>query len=142
MGYFTRPGIKDDMKAISVKQPWAAAIETAQKTIETRTWATKYRGPLLIVSSLKPDKAILESLKEDGMDFSVPGMLIYGSAIAMVNLMDCRPMTKEDEDEAMCEIYPNAFSWVLKDIVQIKPFPVKGKLGIYEVPCSALGALL
>jgi len=121
------------MKALSIKQPWATAILVGQKTIETRTWFTKYRGPLLIVSSKKPDKVIFEKLKKQGMDFSADGTLIYGSAIATANLIDCRKMTKADEDEAMCDIYPNAYSWVLTDIKRIKPFPVKGQLGIYEV---------
>lgn len=43
------------MKALSVKQPWAALIASGQKTIETRTWPTKYRGALLICSSAKPE---------------------------------------------------------------------------------------
>lgn len=39
------------MKALNVKQPWAWLIASGKKTIETRTWSTKYRGPILIVSS-------------------------------------------------------------------------------------------
>ncbi len=42
------------MKALSAKQPWANLIAAGEKTIETRTWATRYRGPLLIVSSRRP----------------------------------------------------------------------------------------
>lgn len=36
------------MKAISLWQPWAALIAVGAKTIETRSWGTNYRGPLLI----------------------------------------------------------------------------------------------
>ena len=36
------------MKALSIKQPWAWAIIHAGKNVENRTWATSYRGPLLI----------------------------------------------------------------------------------------------
>ncbi len=42
------------MKALSVKQPWANAIASGEKTIETRKWFADYRGPLLIVSSKQP----------------------------------------------------------------------------------------
>lgn len=42
------------MKAITVKQPWASLIVAGIKDIENRTWATKYRGPLLIHASAKP----------------------------------------------------------------------------------------
>ncbi len=121
------------MKAISIKQPWAIAIATGMKTVETRTWGTKYRGKILIVSSLKPDKKMLTELEEDGMDFEKVGGLDYGKAIAIANLVECRPMTEADREEAMCDIYPNAFAWVLEDVLRIKPFAVKGQLGIYEV---------
>ena len=42
------------MKAVSVKQPWASLIAEGNKTIETRTWPTNYRGDLLICASKKP----------------------------------------------------------------------------------------
>ena len=43
------------MKALSVKQPWANMIAEGEKTIETRTWSTDYRGEILIVSARDPD---------------------------------------------------------------------------------------
>ncbi|HLD96464.1 MAG TPA: ASCH domain-containing protein [Patescibacteria group bacterium] len=103
------------MKAISLKQPWANHIASGEKTIETRKWSTKYRGDLLIVSSKSPN---------------IPPA---GQALAVVELVDCRPMVKADERAAMCEVYPKAQSWVLKNIRRIKPFPVKGQLNLYEV---------
>ncbi len=36
------------MKALTVRQPWASLIAAGVKTIETRSWSTKYRGPLAI----------------------------------------------------------------------------------------------
>ena len=39
------------MKAISLWQPWGSGIVLGAKGIETRSWATKYRGPLLIHAS-------------------------------------------------------------------------------------------
>jgi len=103
------------MKAISVRQPWASLIADGGKTIETRTWGTKYRGPLLIVSSAKPK---IEPA---------------GFALAIADLVDCRPMTPEDESRAMCESYPSANSWVLDNIRKIEPFRVRGALGLYDV---------
>ena len=34
--------------AISLWEPWAAAIKLKLKCIETRGWSTKYRGPIAI----------------------------------------------------------------------------------------------
>ncbi|HOV64004.1 MAG TPA: ASCH domain-containing protein [Spirochaetia bacterium] len=103
------------MKALSVKQPWANMIASGEKTIETRKWGTDYRGELLIVSSKQPK---IEPA---------------GFALAIVKLLDCRPMTKRDEVAACCGIYPGAYAWVLEFVRRIKPFPVRGQLGLYEV---------
>ena len=103
------------MKALSIKQPWANMIAAGEKSIETRTWATDYRGPLLIVSSKQPRIA--------------PA----GYGLAIVQLDDCRPMTRADETAACCPIYKGAFAWVFTDLRRITPFPVKGNLGLFEV---------
>ena len=39
------------MKALSIMQPWATLIAQGAKRIETRGWATSYRGPLAIHAS-------------------------------------------------------------------------------------------
>lgn len=36
------------VRALSLWQPWAGFVAVGTKTIETRHWSTKYRGPLLI----------------------------------------------------------------------------------------------
>ncbi len=120
------------MKALSIKQPWAWAIAYGFKTIETRTRPTMHRGPLLIASSLKPDKELLEWFIKDTGEH-IADQMEYGKAICTANLVDCRPMTEADQDAALCDIYPGAFSWILKDVERIDPFPVKGQLGLYEV---------
>ena len=104
------------MKALSVKQPWANMIAAGQKTIETRTWMTPYRGPLLIVSS------------------RIPKIEPAGCAVAVAVLIDCRTMTRRDERAACCRVYKDAKAWVLRDVRRIKPVAVKGSLGVFN--CS------
>lgn len=103
------------VKAISLKQPWASLVASGEKTIETRKWPTTYRGDVLIVSSKSPNIA--------------PA----GQALAIVEIVDCRPMTKADEVAACCQVYPRAWSWVLRNARPVEPFPVKGKLSFYDV---------
>ena len=44
------------MKALTLWQPWASLIAVGAKTIETRSWSTKYRGPLAIhAAKRRPD---------------------------------------------------------------------------------------
>lgn len=98
------------MKALSIRSPWWEKILSGEKTIETRTWATKYRGDILICAS-QPK----------------------GMAVAMAKITDCRFMTEDDELAACCPIYPGAYAWVLESIEPLKvPFPVKGKLGLFN----------
>ena len=110
------------LKALSVQQPFANLIADGSKTIEIRPRGTTHRGPLLIVSSKRPD---------------VPPA---GCALAVVNLVDSRPMTIADERAAMGK-RPNggAMAWVLTLIDRIEPQPVKGQQGFFEVPIRIRG---
>jgi hypothetical protein len=103
------------MKALSVKQPWANLIAYGKKTIETRRWRTTYRGELLICSARSP------------------AIDLAGYALAVAELMDCRPMTLQDELAACCECYPGAIAWVFQNIRRIEPFRVRGSLRLFEV---------
>lgn len=109
------------MKALSIQQPWANMIAAGEKTIETRTWSSDYRGEILIVSSKKPD---------------IPPA---GCALAVATLVDCRPMSVLDESGALCRKTPGAVAWVLENIRRInKPFPVQGELRLFDVDVTGL----
>jgi hypothetical protein len=98
------------MKTLSIRSPWWEKILSGEKTIETRTWKTNYRGDFLICAT-KP----------------------YGQAVAIAELVDCRPMQPEDWSKACCREYPNAWAFVFKNVRIIKPFTVRGKLSFFEV---------
>ena len=42
------------MKAITIYQPWASLIAAGAKRFETRSWATRYRGPIAIHTGKTP----------------------------------------------------------------------------------------
>jgi len=105
------------MKALSLHQPWADRIRRGEKTIETRRWATSHRGKLLICSSKKP---------------VVPGCRC-GYALAVVDVVGCRPMTRPDEPAACCEIYDGAQAWVLANVRPVRPFVVTGRQRLFDV---------
>jgi hypothetical protein len=112
------------MKAISLHQPWASMIARGEKTIETRMWPTNHRGRLLICAAK-----------------TVKGQGPIGVAVAIVNVISCRPMTDLDE-QAAC--YPNEkgrWAWVLYNIWPIpEPFPVTGRQRLFDadVPNNVL----
>ena len=106
------------MKALSLKQPWANLVACGYKTLETRTWATGYRGELLICSSASGD---IEPT---------------GRALAVVNLVECREMEEDDAPAAGIRKYPDAKVFVLEDIRLLRPFPARGSLNIYDLEVS------
>ncbi len=103
------------LKALSIKQPWANMIVAGEKTIETRVWATSYRGRILLLSSKQPK---IEPA---------------GCAVGLADLVECRPMTMRDEEAARCQLYSDAVAWVFCNVEAIEPFPLKGQLGLFDV---------
>jgi hypothetical protein len=133
------------MKAISVKQPWAELIARAEKTIETRTWQTKYRGDLLICASAKPaewlkmrpkivhpSKGIWCDARDDA-DEDFEFFYHFSKALCIVELYDVEKMNVTHEVDAVCQVYPGAYAWHLRNIRCVDPFFVKGQLNLFNV---------
>ena len=115
------------MKALSLKQPWAELIANGMKSIETRTWSTMHRGTLLIVASKSADKEAM-------VRFRVQGPFQRGEAVCIVDLLNCRPMTPEDEKDACCSCEPGRYAWILGDVCRVQPAYIRGQLSLYDVP--------
>jgi hypothetical protein len=148
------------MKAISLWEPWASLIRTGAKTYETRSWPTRYRGELLICAAKGglPQYELIAMVNElhiqgglapligEPLDLKAglwPGVKIehlnFGKAVAIVNLVDC--IKTDDMKLSDIEIQKHfgnfnlgRYAWKLKLIEAIKPFPVKGSQGFFEVP--------
>lgn len=138
------------MKCISIRQPFASLFFDAvlspdpigpdliSKSIETRTWSTKYRGPLLIIASKKwhDGFVVIAKGREQKVRDHANGFkemkFPTGVAIGVVDLIDCRPMTADDESSACCDIYPGAFSWITTNPRKIVPFEMNGRLMLWD----------
>lgn len=90
------------MKAITLTQPYASLVAAGKKRIETRSWISHYRGPLLIhAASNFPDEQrefargvqVLEAMQGSGLEF-IGSTYIYprGQIIAICDLVDVQPM--------------------------------------------------
>jgi len=106
------------VKALSLhngEPAWLDWILEGRKTIETRTWSTSYRGPLLLVGTKKPENHL------------------SGLAAGMVRLVDCRPMTLEDELAACCPWREALFAWELDAVMSLAyPFTMRGFQRLYN----------
>lgn len=117
------------MLALSVKQPWATWI-LEWRDVETRSWPTKHRGPLLICSSKTIDQAAVDAHPELLLKYNYP----VGAALGTVDVVGCRLMRREDEQQALFEYDPTRWVWMLRGRRKLeRTFPVKGMLGLFEV---------
>ena len=114
------------MRALTIKQPWAAAITHGKKRCENRTWATKYRGALLIHAGATVDR---HAILPFGKNSELPAWGVTRSAIvAVAELVDvhpgcdcCRPWGE-----------PHVYHWQLDDVRPLpEPVPCKGRLGLW-----------
>lgn len=119
------------MKALSVRQPWASLIASGRKSLELRSWSTKYRGPVLILAG---------SSIWRGSEHPITGP--RGVALCIVDLIDVRAVTSADTDAA-CIAPPDGFdfAWVLANPREVRQVPVKGKLGLYSPDEALLAAI-
>lgn len=135
------------MKALSIRQPFAALIASGQKTLETRTWQTDYRGPLLICTGMQGHDLfdfydfrtqILGMRNNSAKDrYTVDKDLIcaYGCALCVVDLVGVRSFKKGKamEDDACCDWYQNAFAWELENVRLVEQVKIPGKLRLFDV---------
>ena len=126
------------MKALSVRQPWGSLILSGRKSIETRTWFTEYRGPVLICASnvRQMSDEGRDAMKRHELD-DIP----RGVALCLVDLVDCRPMIADDEAAACCSLYDRAFSWCLANVRPVRQVPLKGQLLLFDVPDACVEVL-
>lgn len=146
------------MKSITIKQPWASLICQGIKDIENRTWATKFRGRVLVHAGMaktndswpykEPIREYLETLgRYAGFSFcemrkgivkSCP--MEFGAIIGSVEIVDCvinHPSIwaeKTDEQAVDWDAKPT-YNWVLANPIRFpEPIPIKGRLGFWDYP--------
>jgi ASCH domain len=76
-------GWEANVKILSIRQPWAYLIVHGSKSIENRSWPTKYRGELLVHASVKIDH---EACRKHGL---APSKLQIGGVVGMAEIADC-----------------------------------------------------
>lgn len=127
------------MRMLSIKEPFATLIASGEKTIETRSWKTNYRGEIYIHASMSKPK-----YNEKSAQFKeIADKYEYheGYVLCKCNLIDCQLMTPEyiekikktqPNNYLLGYFAPGRYAWVLDNVTKIKPFPAKGKLGIWH----------
>ncbi len=157
------------MKAISLWEPHASLMRTTAKKIETRSWATEYRGRLLICATKTglPEVELLEllsrwefqgglapllghslDLKGNGWYDVGPEHLNFGKAVAIVQVINCKPTVQLTDDEIGTDrpfgnFAPGRFAWITNMVRKdFTPFPVKGHQGFFTVADEFIDEML
>lgn len=130
---------------LSVKQPWADFITDGRrmaallaergsdvagllpKTVENRTWSTRWRGTLVIHASLQPDMTMMKACGLHRDDF------VYGAIVGTAVLVDV--ITGSPSPWAQF----GQKHWVLRDAMRLPtPAPCRGHLMLRPPPPGIL----
>lgn len=148
------------MKAITIHQPWASLIACGAKKIETRGWATSYRGQIAIHAGKRPfdttsyfDRELFRFADVLGLpDIYSFDQLAYGAVIAIADLVDCvlmdafnlSPKGKvngvwlvngdymEGNELLFGDFQPGRYAWMLANVRRIEPAPARGRQRLWE----------
>lgn len=132
-----------DLMGLTLKQPYAGLILLGK--VETRTRNTEKRGWTLITSSATPYSYLdVQKISGDGQAMDIFAKLgsrgiplIDGHAIALVYLEHTYQIKLEHETHATYCLRSHLlsrkhFAWEFSKVIPIKPFPIKGALGLWN----------
>ena len=114
------------MKILSVRNPWAHLIIYGGKEIENRTWATRYRGPVLIHASISRASMGLSMLPDPERE-----ALQFGGVIGVVQLVDC-------VETSSSKWFEGPFGFVLRNPRAVAFMEWGGALGLRDAPIELM----
>lgn len=134
------------MKALTVTQPWATLIASGAKRIETRSWRTRYRGPLAIHAAATLPRWALRACFNELIASALGAASIRnlsdlprGAVVAVAELVDCQPVDElprrllTAHERRFGDYTPGRYGWVLDDVRLLRrPVPARGALGLWE----------
>ena len=147
-----------EIKALTIKQPWASAIAFGDKRVENRSWPTAYRGLLAIHAGASIDwDAAEKAWPAAGLTLYVAGAprkawtasLPLGAVIAVAELTGCHPRYHICNPTGIPQTVCSDWSawgqchWLLDNVRPLPdPVPCKGMLGLWRLPDEVEKAVL
>ncbi len=150
-------GEANSIKCITLFQPWASLVSLGVKSIETRSWRTWYRGPLLIhaaksfsnrareLCNREPFARVLADAgftdpTNPGSSQVDPKQLPLGVILAVCTLKHCvrigTPgvnLPPPEPERSFGDYTARRYAWILRDIQPLrKPVAANGSMGLWE----------
>lgn len=132
------------MKAVTMWEPWASLFAEGHRKIDTRSWYTHFRGPLVIHAALRTPE--LHTLSWVTGEFMRKAMELLGEtsthpgmALCTVRLVNIVPVEEIREGLSEQELLLGNYSsgrhaWIFEDLRKFKkPFRVKGNHVLWEL---------
>ena len=140
------------MKAITLTQPWATLVAIGAKSIETRSWGTRFVGPVaihaakgfpLVARQFAHEWPFGEALRSAG--YRKLSDLPLGAIVAVARIVGCYSTSSPKTEQLLSErqsderefgnYEPNRYAWVLGDVRRVsEPIPIRGALGLWTLP--------
>ena len=133
----------NNIKALSLRQPYAELIVTGKKTIELRSWKTKFRGKFLIhASKFKPNDVLVWGLGLSLHDLEY-GALIGTAELTGIKNYDELPDSEWEKDYqkhlAGNDYRGSTKGFILKNSTKFThSIQYKGQLNFFNVPDSII----
>ena len=125
------------MKAISIKQPWTWAILNG-KPVENRTWPTHYTGPILLHAGKKFDLEgyawLLKHRELLTAEIPHKDQFPMGGIVGEAKIVDC-------VDNHPSPFFFGPWGFVFEDSFAVELYPLKGQLGLFDVPIDIVATL-
>ena len=153
----------DSIKCLTLFQPWASLVALGAKHIETRSWRTWYRGPLLIHAARAFPRWARDLCKQDpfatillAAGYAHPlsglvdtGQLPLGVVVAACNLKHCVrigtpgiALPPSEPERSFGDYSPGRYAWILSDIRPLPtPITARGSMGLWEPDQTVLALL-
>lgn len=132
-------------KSLSFKQPFAWLIANGYLLVDDRSWATDYRGPILIHAS----KGLYETYYDHlfhHTDIPLPArdQLEFGGVVGMANLILCAQSHKLPADLHPTQrahfknVHGDSYGLLFDQAQPLPLMPCRGQLKIFELDFDAL----
>ncbi len=137
------------MKAITLTQPWATLVALGAKQYESRSWSTRYRGPIAIHAAKGfPGWARETCYDQPFLDVLTaarigPATFPLGKVIATAEIAEILPTGPgrlfparlSDQELAFGDYSEGRYAWQFVNVQPLpEPVPAKGALGLWEWP--------
>jgi hypothetical protein len=135
------------MRALTLTQPWATEIALGHKRIETRSWRTNYRGPVLIHAARGFPLAARRFAEAERGVGRLPERLPLSAIVARARIRDVMPTGEARYIASALEVHlgdysPGRFAWILEDVAPLEPVFCRGALGLWTPAPEVIAALV